>query len=72
MDFEGNPKIKEYREVVKKKVEAMNMPKLVYICGRELLTSVIGLSSDLLHPSEYGMEEIAMNLTGIMKKYMNL
>lgn len=70
MDFERNPKIREYREVVKRKVESVKLPKLVYICGRDLLTSVSELTADVLHPSEDGMEEIARNLTDIMEKHM--
>ena len=62
MDFTNNPKAADFRVVVKEKVQSLNLPKLVYISGQDLLTQVTGLSADLLHPAEDGMEEIANNL----------
>lgn len=64
MDFEGNPKIKAYRETVKDTVRRLNLPHLVYLDGRSLLTSAAGLTSDLVHPSADGMAEIAGRLAG--------
>jgi len=69
-DYEGDKKIKEYREVVKSKVEELKLPKLVYYSGREMLTDVTGLSADLLHPSATGMEEISRNLAKFIAGYL--
>lgn len=67
MDYAGDEIVKEFRAVVKNKVEAMNMPRLKYICGRDLLNDITGLSRDLIHPTSSGMNEIAENLSQIIK-----
>jgi lysophospholipase L1-like esterase len=61
-DLTGNPKADVFRRIVKDKVEALNLPRLVHVPGTEMLTSVHGLVVDLVHPSPLGMEEIARNL----------
>ena len=67
-DFESDEKIAAFRDVVRDKVEELNVPKLVYISGSDILTSVNGLTADLVHPSPYGMEEIAVNLSKIIRE----
>lgn len=70
-DLDVHPnKQNEFREIVKNTVENLNMPKLLYIDGREILRSTTGLTFDLVHPSPEGMEEIALNLSKYMSKYM--
>lgn len=58
-----NKKADEFREVVREKVASLNLPRLVHLPGRELLTRADGLTTDLTHPSAIGMEEIAQNLS---------
>ena len=60
----------EFREIVRNTVSGLNMPKLIHIDGREILRRTTGLTSDLVHPSPEGMEEIALNLSKYMSKYM--
>jgi len=69
-DRGGPNKQNEFREIVKNTVKNLNMPKLIYIDGREILRSTTGLTSDLVHPSPAGMEEIALNLSKYMSKHM--
>jgi hypothetical protein len=72
MDFEQKEeKEKAFREIIKNTVEKLNLPKLVYIDGREILKSAAGLKIDLVHPSPAGMQEMAYNLAAIMKKLMD-
>ena len=66
-DFTNHPKIESYRNTVRNIVEKLNMPKLVYICGRDLLKTGALLSSDGTHPSDRGMQEIAENFYEAMK-----
>ena len=47
-------------------VAKLDMPRLVYVNGREMLTSPCGLIPDLTHPSAQGMEEIAHNLSAVI------
>ncbi|MCX8081945.1 MAG: GDSL-type esterase/lipase family protein [bacterium] len=61
---------KEYRDIVKEVATAMNSEKVIHIDGRKLLKSWSGLCRDLVHPSPAGMEEIARNLSGIIKRYI--
>ena len=65
----SSKKQNKFREVVRSTVENLNMPKLMYIDGRKLLKSLSGLcGGDLVHPSPFGMEEIAENLSKIIKE----
>lgn len=60
-----NPKAtaNEYRTTLKNIVEGSGLSNLYYIDGRELLTSLYGLSHDLLHPGNNGMIEIGQKLS---------
>jgi len=62
-DLEGGEKARAFRKIVREKVESLDMPGLVHVPGDEILTSVRGLTADLVHPSPYGMEEMARNLS---------
>ena len=42
--------------------------KLVHVRGDQMLTAVRGLAADLVHPSPFGMEEIARNLSAVIGK----
>jgi lysophospholipase L1-like esterase len=57
----------EFRRAVRHAVEKLNMPRLVYVDGREILKSASGLTFDLVHPSPSGMEEMASNLSSLIK-----
>lgn len=61
-DFDDNKKIKEFRQIIKNKVENLNLKQVKYVSGLELLTDIRGLSADFVHPSTYGMDQIASNL----------
>ena len=56
-------KQERFREVVRKTVEDLDLPRLVYLNGKDLLQNIPGLTFDLVHPSPFGMEEIARNLS---------
>ena len=61
-DVQGEPTFAEFRDEVRRKVESLNMPRLVYLDGLEMGPSLTGLTADLVHPSPAGMEEIARNV----------
>ena len=70
-DFEGrdlrpSDKIVAFRGIVGDKVAQLNLPKLVHVSGSDILTSVDGLTADLVHPSPHGMEEMATNMTRLI------
>ncbi len=70
-DFDSSSKKQnEFRQIVENTVKNLRMSKLVYIDGRDILRNATGLTSDLVHPSPEGMEEIALNLSRYMSKYM--
>ena len=69
-DLTGNPHFNEYRDVVRDKVCAVNRPNVVWIPGRQILSSVEGLTADLVHPSPAGMEEMARNLSRAMNPHL--
>jgi lysophospholipase L1-like esterase len=64
----SSKKQNEFRKIVRNTIEKLNMPKLVHIDGRKILKETSGLTSDLVHPSPIGMEEMAMNLSRFIKK----
>jgi hypothetical protein len=70
MDIEKDPKADAYRKAVREKVLDMNSPRVLYITGPELLPTANGLSSDFLHPSNLGAEEMALNFSNFIKKHM--
>lgn len=78
MDLEGNPKLEEFRKIVRDKVNSVNLPRLVYVPGSELLSVMKDgakdrsayLAADLLHPSNMGMENLAANWARLLKSKM--
>ena len=69
-DFLGEPKAAAFREIVKAQVHRLNLPRLVHVPGKDILTSITGLTADLVHPSPIGFEEMARNLSALMKSRM--
>jgi lysophospholipase L1-like esterase len=65
-DWEDRSKIAAFRRIVAEQVAELGLPKLVHLSGAHLLPSLSGLTADLVHPSPYGMEEIAQNLATII------
>ncbi len=61
-DLNKTEQVKEMRNIIKQLVTELSLPKLHYIDGSKCLTSLNGLSSDALHPSNIGMAEIAEKL----------
>ncbi|WNR46830.1 SGNH/GDSL hydrolase family protein [Paenibacillus roseipurpureus] len=59
----------EYRTALKRiaGVEAHKGRNVHYVDGRDLLQSMKGLSSDILHPGDHGMIEIGYNLAKFME-----
>jgi hypothetical protein len=69
-DFQGDAKIREFREAVGRRVRELALPRLLHVPGTEMLTDPAGLTLDLVHPSDSGMAEIARNLSGLMAATM--
>ncbi len=67
-DLTHDPLIEPYRQTVRGTVEALALPRLVYINGSSLLTSLSGLTADLVHPSSEGMQEIATRLCQVISE----
>ncbi|WP_281272423.1 GDSL-type esterase/lipase family protein [Paenibacillus sambharensis] len=61
-DYDRDPLIAEYRDIVRRTVRSLKQETIVYISGRELLPDDRALTIDLLHPSAEGMQEIARRL----------
>nr|WP_281426370.1 SGNH/GDSL hydrolase family protein [Paenibacillus agaridevorans] len=53
------PTNEDMSELVEKLCLASRHPRLVYIDGRSVLNDLCGLTTDLLHPSDYGHMLIA-------------
>jgi len=61
-------KLADYRKVVSQAVTRLKMPQVTYVPGRRTLPSLGYLTTDLVHPSPAGMEEIASNLARTIKR----
>ena len=59
-----------FRDAVAGVVGALNMPKVVHLDGRELLTDITGLRFELVHPSDDGMIEMGRNLAAAIRREM--
>ncbi len=71
MDFESSSeKQNTFRKIVRGVVDGCKSDKVIYIDGRDILRNVNGLAVDLVHPSPAGMEEMALNLSGVIKKHI--
>jgi hypothetical protein len=70
MDFENQEKQEKFREIVRNKVKEIKRDNVIHISGFDILKSIKGLTFDLIHPSPFGMEEMAYNLSNILKKYI--
>lgn len=67
-DFDpSSKKQNEFRGIIRKRVEELQMPKLVYVDGRTILENAPGLTVDLVHPSPFGMEEMAAKLSSLIR-----
>jgi lysophospholipase L1-like esterase len=69
-DIAKDRKIAAFRTVVREVVRQLDLPRLIHIPGTVLLTSVQGLTTDLVHPSAAGMEEIAHNLIRVLDNHI--
>ncbi len=64
-------KLAAFRGIVSQAVARMNMPHVIYVAGRRMLPSLGYLTTDLVHPSPAGMEEIARNLAQTIQRHGN-
>jgi lysophospholipase L1-like esterase len=63
-------KRERFRGIVKDAVHKLDKPKLVHLSGAELLRTPTNLTTDLVHPSPAGMEEIAVSLARAITEKM--
>jgi len=66
-DFMGVEKCEIFRSIVADRVKQLDRPKLMHVPGDAMLTSNLGLTTDLVHPAPGGFEEMARNLAEIIR-----
>ncbi len=70
-DFDANTtKGVGFREVVKEVAAKIGTGKVIHLDGRQILTDPTGLRTDLVHPSDEGMQEMGANLAALMKRFV--
>lgn len=69
-DYNQKEHMQRMRKVLNQIVEDLNLPLLSYINGETCLSKLTNLTSDGLHPSNAGMEEIAQSLYLHISKYI--
>ena len=67
-DIIGGGAAERFREIVKRVVEELALPNVVYVNGTTVLTQSGGLATGLVHPDPEGIREMTDNLTEIIKK----
>lgn len=60
------PENEAYRESYRQAIRDLNLPNVQLIEGGDLLTSIAGLTQDLVHPSDHGMITMGQKLAAIM------
>ena len=60
-----------YRQVVRDAVRQLNKPNVRHIEGLAVAGDYLGLSADLVHPSQIGMEQIARNLCDRIRPHLD-
>lgn len=69
-DYDGDGLTEKFRQVVRDKVARINRPNVFHIDGRKVLSNGTGLSSDVIHPSADGMENMGVNLARLLKGHL--
>ena len=67
----NNPQVRDFRDIIKRITEELNLPNVHHVRGTEILTSSRGLSGDLVHPNPRGVDEIAANMTARIKAVLD-
>ncbi len=66
-DYAGSSAPAAWRETVRSVIAERAYPNVTYIPGDEILSDMRGISADGVHPSIYGVAEIAEKLTARMR-----
>ena len=69
-DYKGRGEPAAWRETIRSVVKERAYPNVTYIPGNEILSDMRGISTDGVHPSIYGVAEIAERLTSIMRRVL--
>lgn len=68
-DLKPDNKHRIFRKIVRETVEKQNLLNVVHIDATTLITDLRSLSTDMVHPSPAGQEEIALNLYNHIRKH---
>lgn len=66
-DYYGKEDANKWRRLIAEETEKKAYKNVVYVNGLDLLSDVSGLSADEVHPNIYGIQQIAVRLTEVMK-----
>lgn len=62
----------KWRRIIEEVINRRKDPNVTYINGLDILGDVSGMSGDLIHPSIYGVQQIADRLTEVYKKTLRV
>lgn len=70
-DFDDNrARCAGFRDAVRDVAGGFKSGKVVHVDGRNILTDPTGLTIDLVHPGDLGMQEMGANLASVIARYM--
>lgn len=67
-DIVGNGKAERFREILSRVVAELNLPNVVYVNGKTVLTNPSRLTTGLVHPNPDGIMEMTENLTRMIRE----
>jgi lysophospholipase L1-like esterase len=67
----GSDKSAAFRQALREAVAECPHPNVHLIEGDEVLTTAANLTPDLIHPSDYGMIEMAANLARVLRSRLD-
>ena len=65
--LENCPRGALWRKIIPEVVGRLAYPNVTYVSGLDLLGDISGMSGDLIHPSIYGVQQIADRLTAVYR-----
>ena len=69
-DIVGDGKAECFREILARVVAEFNLPNVVYVNGKTVLTNPSKLTTGLVHPNPDGVMEMTENLTKIIREHI--
>ena len=69
-DLRGCTRGEKWRRIIPEVIEKLSYPNVHYLKGTDILGDISGMSADEIHPSIYGIQQIADRLTAALQNIL--